>query len=322
MTRSLPSLAQLEAFEATARLGAVSRAAEALNLTQSAVSRQILALEASLGVPLFARVRKRLILTEAGGAYLEEIGASLAGLEAATRTLRAARGRGGTLSLAVLPTFATAWLTPRLGRFHAAHPQVRLKLSTRLEPFDFAYEPFDGAIHFGAAAWPGAVTEFLAYEEMAAVAAPDLAAGLTSAAAVAAAPLIQTSTRPFAWREWFEALGESAPTLSFELQVDTFAMAVEAVASGLGAAVLPLFAVAALVESGRLTVVQNLRLRSASAYYLAYPADRRAHYPMRAFRTWIQEELAQGGAGLLRPPSSEVQARAADDGAGAAAARA
>src|SRR5689334_1743708 len=105
MRRTLPNLSHLEAFEATARLGTVSRAAEALSLTQSAVSRQILALEAALGVQLFRRVRKRLALTEAGASYLDEVRASLAGLEAATDALKAARGRGGVLNLGVLPTF-------------------------------------------------------------------------------------------------------------------------------------------------------------------------------------------------------------------------
>src|SRR5262245_2734133 len=114
MPRILPNLSHLEAFEATARLGAVSRAAEALSLTQRAVSRQVLALEAQLGGPLFRRVRKRLIRTEAGASYLDEVRASLAGLETATEALRADRGRGGVLSLGVLPTFGATWLVPRL----------------------------------------------------------------------------------------------------------------------------------------------------------------------------------------------------------------
>lgn len=300
MPRVLPNLSQLEAFEATARLGTVSRAADELSLTQSAVSRQILALEASLGVALFVRVRKRLALTEAGTSYLEEVRASLSGLEAATEALKAARGRGGVLNLGVPPTFGATWLVPRLGRFQAAYPEIRIRLATRLEPFDFAFDPLDAAIHFGGPDWPGGVTELLAHEDRAAVAAPALADRLACAADVAGAPLIQISSRPFAWREWFEAFGLADPGAPARLHVDTFAMAAEAVIAGLGVAVLPIFAVAGTLAEGRARLVLDQRLRSDQAYYLATPAGRGAHYPVAAFRAWIMRELAREGHGLAQ----------------------
>jgi LysR family glycine cleavage system transcriptional activator len=299
MPRILPNLTQLEAFEATARHGTVSRAADELSLTQSAVSRQILGLEAMLGAQLFLRVRKRLALTEAGARYLEEVRTSLAGLEAATEALRAARGRGGVLNLGVLPTFGATWLAPRLGRFMAAYPEIRIRLATRLEPFDFAFDQLDAAIHFGGPDWPGAVTELLAHEDMAAVAAPALAARLDSAEAVSAAALIQISSRPLAWHDWFAAFGLMEPVDAARLQVDTFGMAIEAVTAGLGVAVLPLFALGDLLAQGRVRLVLDHRVRSESAYYLAYPAARRAHYPAAAFRGWIKRELnaETGGEG-------------------------
>lgn len=298
MPRILPNLSQLEAFEATARLGTVSRAASELSLTQSAVSRQILALEAALGVALFVRVRKRLALTEAGLSYLEEVRASLSGLEAATEALRAARGRGGVLNLGVPPTFAAAWLVPRLGGFQAAYPEIRVRLATRLEPFDFTFDPLDAAIHFGGPDWPGGTTELLAHEDRAAVAAPALAERLASAEDVAKAPRIQITSRPFAWREWFEAFGLVEPATPARLHVDTFAMAAEAVFAGLGAAVLPIFAVAGALAEGRVRLVLDQRLRGEQAYYLATPAGRGAHYPLAAFRAWLTRELTREGHGL------------------------
>ena len=301
MPRILPNLSHLEAFEATARLGVVSRAADELSLTQSAVSRQILALEAALGVQLFRRVRKRLALTDAGASYLDEVRASLAGLEAATAALRTARGRGGVLNLGVLPTFGATLLVPRLGRFQAAYPEIRIRLATRLEPFDFAFDQLDAAIHFGGPEWPGAVTELLAHEDMAAVAAPGLAEGLDTPDAVANAPRIQISSRPLAWREWFEAFGLDEPGEPARLHVDTFAMAIEAVIAGLGVAVLPIFAVDTLLSEGRVRMVLDRRLRSGSAYYLACPSARRAHYPAAAFRAWIKRELAGEAEGLAAP---------------------
>src|SRR5258708_5337660 len=107
--RAQPSLAGLQAFEATARLGGVSRAAAELHLTQSAVSRQVLALEEQLGVQLFRRVKKRLLLSEAGAAYLHDVRGVLAALGDATDALVATRGRSGTLRIATLPTFGAKW---------------------------------------------------------------------------------------------------------------------------------------------------------------------------------------------------------------------
>ncbi|WP_052402419.1 LysR family transcriptional regulator [Muricoccus aerilatus] len=127
MRRHVPPTAALQAFEACARHLSVSRAAEELRLTQSAVSRQLAGLEGLLGLRLFQRVRQRLVLTPAGAAYAPRVRASLARLEGATRELLARRGTGGTLNLSVSPTFGARWLTPRLPAFQVAYPGVMLK---------------------------------------------------------------------------------------------------------------------------------------------------------------------------------------------------
>ena len=153
MRRKLPGTELLIAFETAARHQSFTRAAEELSLTQSAVCRQISALEEFLGVQLFNRIKKRVSLSEAGQLYARQIRESLRKIEHDTLSLMAHRGAGGVLELAVIPTFATRWLIPRLGDFKASHPGITLDLATRAEPFMFADTPFDAAIHCGGPIW-------------------------------------------------------------------------------------------------------------------------------------------------------------------------
>ena len=168
----LPPIADLLAFEAAARHASISRAAAELHLTQSAVSRQVRQLEAHLGMALFHRVRQRVVLTDAGRVYAAELRAALQQLSGATQKIMAFSGGGGLLNLAVLPTLGTRWLIPRLGDFAAQYPQVTLNVAARTEAFDFALEPFDAAIHYGAPHWAGAVCEYLMHEQVVPVCSP------------------------------------------------------------------------------------------------------------------------------------------------------
>ncbi|GGE01354.1 hypothetical protein GCM10011390_20280 [Aureimonas endophytica] len=135
--RLLPSIGLLSAFEASARTGSFTAAARELNLTQSAISRQIRALEEQLGVELFLRERQTVRLTPAGEAYARDIREALRRISAASLNLRA-NPFGGTLNLAILPTFGTRWLAPRLPDFLARHPGITINLATRLVEADAA----------------------------------------------------------------------------------------------------------------------------------------------------------------------------------------
>jgi LysR family glycine cleavage system transcriptional activator len=289
--RSLPKLLGLQAFEATARLGSVSRAAAELSLTQGAVSRQLQALETRLGVQLFLRRKKRLNLTEAGAGYLQDVRGSLAALSDATEALISTQGRGGTLKLATLPTFGAKWLVPRLGRFCEDHPNIAIELITRLAPFDFSIDQIDGAIHFGGREWPGAITEFLTNENMTVVAIPRLAIRYPNPADILKAPLLQITSRAFSWREWFSASGIHDAEISPFLQVETFAMGIEAVYSGLCIGILPSFLVASEIAAKTLVAIGS-NLASESAYYFAYPERKSQYFPLREFSRWITSEIA------------------------------
>lgn len=155
MRRKIPGTDLLIAFETAARHQSFTRAAEELSLTQSAVCRQISALEGYLGVSLFNRIKKRVSLSEAGQIYARQIRENLQRIEQDTLSLMAHRGAGGVLELATIPTFAARWLIPRLGSFHRMNPEITLDLTTRAEPFMFNDTPFDAAIHYGDPIWPG-----------------------------------------------------------------------------------------------------------------------------------------------------------------------
>lgn len=290
----LPPIGSLVAFECAARHESFSRAAEELHLTQGAISRQIRALEEIVGVDLFERVRQRVVLSEAGRAYLADVRRSLGDLGDATHRVMGFAGTRGVLELAVLPTFGTRWLVPRLARFLAAHPDVTVNLAARIEPFDFAADPFDAAIHVGQPVWAGGVLEHLMDEEVVPVARPDWLRGLASPADLAGLPLLHQSTRPSAWADWFAAVGVTSDAAWRGPRFDQFSMVAEAAACGLGAALVPRFLIEEELASGRLAILFPAPLATHSAYYVVHPASKGRSALLRAFEEWIVAE-AKGG---------------------------
>lgn len=290
--RFLPSVPLMCAFEAAARHESFTVAAAELSLTQSAVSRQIRALEELLGCALFVREKQTVRLTPAGEHYAREIRAALHHIADATLGLRA-NPKGGTLNLAVLPTFAARWLAPRLPRFQAEQPGVTLNLVTRLRPFVFEQEQLDAAIHFGAAVWPGATLDPLMGESLVAICSAGLAARFRFRAAedLLRAPLLHLTSRPDAWERWFAALGVAHAPLSGML-LDQFAILIRLAAAGMGVALLPRFLILDELARGELSeAIEGLAARpSEGEYFLAWPPDRAGHFPLRAFRDWLLRE--------------------------------
>ncbi len=160
MRRNIPSIQALACFEVAARHESYTRAAQELSLTQSAVSRQIQALEEFLGVQLFRRTRHGVVLTPAGAHYGRQVARWLQGLERDTLDVMAHQGEGGTLTLAAVPTFATRWLIPRLPQLAQQHPDIVVHIETQTRPFLFADTTFDAALYAGTpeqvANWPRA----------------------------------------------------------------------------------------------------------------------------------------------------------------------
>ncbi len=285
--RFLPPVANLRAFEAAARCGSVTAAARELNLTQSAVSRQILALEAQLGAALFHRERQTIRLTLAGDAYAREIREALRKIAAASLALRA-NPAGGTLALACLPTWGARWLVPRLPQFLAANQGVTVNLLTRLVPFDFAQESFDAAIHFGAPDWPGARLMPLQKEWVLPMCSPEMKArhNFATAGDLALAQLLHLDSRPDAWERYLAFAGVPGKEVHGAL-FDQFAALSAAAIAGMGIALMPVLLTEQERAEGRLVPALDLPMQSAEGYHLVWPADRQNHPPLAAFRDWL-----------------------------------
>lgn len=288
--RFLPSISLLCAFEAAARHQSFTAAATELNLTQGAVSRQIRALEETLGSALFHRERQKVRLTVAGEAYAAEIREALRRISSATLGFRA-NPKGGSLNLAILPTFGVRWLAPRLPAFLAANPGVTINLQTRLDQFDFALENIDAAIHFGSDDWPGARSALLMRETIVPACSRAMrdTHRFTTPADLADAPLLHLESRPDAWQQWFAEAGVQTDELHGML-LDQFAVAAQAASSGLGVALLPQFLIGRELETGELVLALDRPMTSTGAYFLVWPPTREAYPPLKAFREWLVRE--------------------------------
>ena len=286
--RLLPSIASLRALEALDRLGSASAVAEELALTQGAVSRQLQALEEQLGVELVQRSRRRLALTPEAQDYAAEIRQALTRIANASLRLQAAPV-GGTLNLAILPTFGMRWLVPRLPQFARLHPDVTLNMTTRLVPFNFASEPFDAALHFGSGDWPGTGRMLLRHESVLPVAAPTLlpSGPPDDPRALLRLPLLHIQTRPRAWTDWFAAQGVAIDRPVPGTIHDQFSTITQAALHGLGVALMPDYLVEQDIATGRLMPAYGTPVEASGAYYLIWPLDHARNPSLTAFRDWL-----------------------------------
>lgn len=284
--RFLPSINALLAFEAVARLGSATQAAQELSLTQSAISRQLKTLEDQLDVTLLDRQGRQLVLTEAGASYVLQVREILNRLAQASISART-NPLAGALHLAILPGFGMHWLAPRLRDFAQAHPEVTVNLSTRLHPFAFQNSPFDAAIHFGKEDWPGVEYLHLMPETVVPVCAPDLLdAPLEIAGDILRFPLLHIDTRPRGWSRWLAALGvlrEPPAGMMF----DQFSTMAQAAVHGLGVALLPTFSAEPYLRAGQLVLASTQTTQSIGNYYLVWPEDRPETAALRSFKRWL-----------------------------------
>lgn len=289
--RFLPSIASLLALEAVDRLGSATAAAEELSLTQSAISRQLKALEDQMGAQLLLRERNRLQLTPAARDYARQVRGVLSTLATASLKLKA-NPAGGSLNLAVLPAFGMHWLAPRLKDFASRHPEVTVNFTTRLEPFSFAVEPLDAAIHFGRRDWADVGYLPLVGEAVIPVGAPALVgAGAARLEEVLELPLLHLQTRPDAWEEWFARKGLEVSALRGML-FDQFSTMAQAAIHGIGVALLPSWLAEPELASGRLRRVFGGPEPGSGQYFLVWPLGRPVGAPLAKFRDWLATQVA------------------------------
>ncbi|WP_314408634.1 LysR family transcriptional regulator [Pseudomonas kuykendallii] len=291
MRRKIPSTAALIAFEASARHESFTRAAEELSLTQGAVCRQIGTLEQFLGVALFRRSRRGVRLTEAGLAYSRRVAAQLDAVERDTLAVMGQQGNQA-VELALVPTFGTQWLLPRLKAFQRLHPEVTVHLTNRTRPFLFADTAFDAAIYFGDANWSGTQSHYLMPENSLPVCSPELLEGRgeLSAVQIARLPLLQQTTRPYAWRQWFGSLGMNVAGDLGGPRYELFSMLAQAAEHAMGVALIPPFLIQRELAEGRLVIAKEHACLSDKAYYLMIPERKVESAALIAFRDWLLEQ--------------------------------
>ena len=295
MRRRLPPLNALRAFEAAARHLSFTRAARELNVTQAAISHQVKALEERLGLCLFRRLNRALLLTDAGQAYLPDLRDAFDRIDAATRRLRAADD-SGPLTVSVLPSFAAKWLVPRLGRFRAVAPDIDVRIAPSNHLTDLDGEGVDIAIRYGGGAWPGVRAEPLMAEDVFPVCGPELARGeppLVTPADLARHTLLHDDDHA-RWRMWLMA-AEVADVDPGRGPVFTdSSLTIQAAVAGQGVALARSALANADLASGRLVRPFDITVPAKYAYYMVTPEGGAATRPkVVAFRDWLLAEVAR-----------------------------
>lgn len=286
---SRPPLDQIDAFVIAARLGNLTRAAESMHLTVSALSHRMRLLEERVGQQLLARGPRGVVLTPQGKRLFDAVAEPIDAIEHALRRLSARTDNLLTLSL--IPSMATAWLVPRLPHFLSRHPELGLSLQASTHVVDFEREPVDAALRLGAGKWPGIKAEFLFDEWITPVASPGFLQkhGKPALAKISSLPLLGDPAER--WKDWFAAFGGKAPP-RFVAAFDDTETLHQAAAQGLGIALARLTLAQPLIDSGRLVRISSKRLKAEFAHYLVYPERSLQLAGFQAMRTWLLGQAA------------------------------
>lgn len=301
MPRRLPSLNAVKAFEAAARNRSFTRAAEELFVTPGAVSQQVKALEAELGLKLFNRERQRLVITEAGREYLSVVREAFDQIALGTERLMQ-RQRSGVLTVRVGPDFAAKWLVNRLGRFVESHPEIDLRVSAGDQRVDFAREDVDLAVRHGDGQWPELEVVRLCSERLFPVCSPKLFQGrnrVTSASDLLKFPLLRLED----WTNWgrlFEAAGVDTPAMPGPV-LNRASLLIDAAIDGQGIALARTALAAWDIIHGRLMRPVDVSLAVANTYWIICPKATASIPEIAIFRKWLLAEAEEDNRRLNSP---------------------
>ncbi len=294
MSKRLPPLNALKVFDAAARHLSFTRAAEELFVTQAAVSHQIKTLEDFLGLKLFRRRNRSLLLTEEGQSYYLDIKEIFFSLNEATRKLQA-RSAKGALTVSLLPSFAIQWLVPRLASFNQAHPDIDVRIQAVDREEDKLADDVDVAIFYGRGNWPGLRVEKLYAEYLLPVCAPVLLTGdkpLQSPADLQHVTLLHDASRKD-WQSWVRQVGYPQINVQQGPIFSHSAMVLQAAIHGQGVALANNIMVESELASGRLVCPFTEVLSSKNAFYLVYHDSQAELGKIAAFRQWILSKAAE-----------------------------
>ena len=294
MAHRLPPMNTLRAFEAAGRLLSFTRAAEELHVTQAAISHQIKNLETSIGVRMFRRLNRALLMTEAGQRYLPAVRDALDALGDATNGLTRT-DESGVLAVSTLPSFAATWLVPRLTKFLTVHPEIDIRISASDEIVDLVRDDFDMGIRYGSGTYTGLRSDRLLGEEQFIVCSPRLVNdGLH--------PLRKPDDLRYHtllhdeaftdWRRWLDEMGVSGANATRGPTFNHSNVVIEAAIDGQGVALARSAIAAAALADGRLIKPFDIILPLAAAYYVVSPWENADRPKVAIFRDWLLAEAA------------------------------
>ena len=285
-----PSLSELHAFATAARLGSYSRAADELAVTQGAISRAIARLEDHLGQALFAREGRRSVLTPAGADYLAAIAPAIGAIEAASVAVRSRRPAQG-LRVSVAPTLFSHWLIPRLPDFRARHPEVTLSFAPYQRDDALTAPDIDAWIRVGQPEWPpGIAADYLVGRDVVPVCRPADLEGpqaIRTPADLLAHPLLCHTHYPDNWQRWLAGVGCAHGPLQPAADLETVALLLQAVAAGLGVAVLQRSLLAPDIAAGRVAIAIDQPVSLNRGYFLCQPSARPLNPALQVWREWV-----------------------------------
>lgn len=293
MAVRLPPLNALRAFEASARQLSFTRAAEELFVTQAAISHQIKSLEEHLGIKLFMRKNRALLLTEEGQSYYLDIKDVFNQLNDATERLLA-RGAKGAITVSLQPSFAIQWLVPRLNAFNILHPDVDVRIKAVDQPDGSLTEDVDVAIYYGRGRWPDVRAEQLHTEYLIPVCSPLLLQGkkpLNTVHDLANHTLLHDTSRRD-WKRWFKEAGVKGVNVNHGPIFSHTAMVVQAAVHGQGVALANSILAKPELDAGRLISPFNHMLISKNAYYIVCRENQADVGKIEAFRDWVLDTVA------------------------------
>ncbi len=290
--RKYPSTTALQCFETAARHLSFTNAAQEMHMTQSAISKQVAQLEEMLNLSLFYRTPHRISLTPAGKTYYLEVLDILKHIEAATTSLMSNSDNSEVLKIVSHPTFCARWLMPALKGFSQTHPLINLNVKELAGPFFSEDQNVDVAFLYGDGIWAGMEAIKLFDEYNVAVCHPDYLKDKTPCTSnIDKCTLLQLSSRPSAWYEYFRQQDISMDGTFVGPSFDTFHTTIAAALLGYGIALVPLRLVAPELQSGALVTAWSYAAKGRGAYYMSYPLSLGSSHKLKAILEWISAYL-------------------------------
>lgn len=305
MPRSLPPLETFRFFEAAARHLNFTHAAEEMHVTHGAVSQRIKRLEEHLGMSLFRRSGRSMLLTDEGRRLLERVRSAINELAEGVEAIRSSK-RDRILTVSMMPGFATYWLLPRLPEFIERHPDIEVNIRPTLSLTDFARDEVDMAVRFGSGTWPGLTSIKLYDEELVAVCSPAFRKGRLprSPGDLLRMPLLHDERQP--WSLWFKTVGLDYRDPGGGPRYGEQTVLLAAAIAGLGVALARALFVKPDLESGRLIQLFPHGARTKFSYFIVYPPGSETLGKIHVFQEWLLEKAGLTAGVASAPPGSRT----------------